>query len=239
MALNGVTFDLRTVKAQDDGVVRKALAGKDGIIYGCGLSYSGLNVTIAPGWFLTAGRVVQIDENLTLPISASGNTYARLRFKVDLSIAASASTFTQGMFAWDVSPSGSFAALTQEDIYNGGDVYEIEFCVVQIASSIVAGITRQLEQIRSTNARMVYATLDDAGWSGTGPYTQAVSVPGIVPGWDIVHFDLVDEPSSAEVTAATAAGPVRGKVTSAGILTITAYGDKPTIDIPIKIMIAG
>ncbi|MEL7608134.1 MAG: hypothetical protein AAGU74_01350 [Bacillota bacterium] len=238
MALNGVTFDLRTVKAQDDGIMRKALAGKDGIIYGCGLSYSGLNVTIAPGWFLTAGRVVQIDENLTLPISASGNTYARLRFKVDLSIAASASTFTQGIFVWDISATGSFTALTQGDIYNGDDVYEIEFCVVQIASSIVVGVTRSLSKVRSTNTRVVLTTLGSGSWSGaSAPYTQTVTIDGLAAD-DPAIAGLAMTATASEITAAQGAS-LLVTAQAAGQITVSAFGTKPAVNIPIMIKIAG
>lgn len=238
MAVNGVGFDLRAVQAKDDGIVRKVLSGTDGKLYGLAISYSNLNVTIQPGWFIVAGRLVQIDEALTIPIVATGNTYARLRFKIDLTIAASASTFTQGSFIWDVNSGGTFAALTQNDIYAAGTVYEFQFCVVQITSSIVVGVTSQLAQIKSTNTHSLTATLVAASWTGaSAPFSQDVTVAGITAD-SIATVALAMNATSAEITVAQKASLLATAQTT-NTITVKAYGTKPTINVPIQIVIQG
>ena len=233
MALNGITFDKRTVKAVDDGIVRQTLAGKDGILYGLGITYSGLNVTLAQGYFMAAGCLIQNDADLTLPITASGNTYARLRFKIDLTIAASATSFTQGSFIWDVDAAGSFDALVQDDIYDGDDVYEIEFCVVQITSSVVATVTRQLSQIRSvvdvTPLRFINTSVTTSSWNADVTYAdygfrKAVTLTGVTA---TMIPDVVFAPAEAasgnyaSVAVAYAGGIyLYAKAAPAGTITI-------------------
>ena len=237
MALNGVTFDKRVVKAPDDGIVRKVFAGKDGILYGLGITYSGLNVTLAQGYFLATGKEVNNDADLTLPITTAVDGYARLRFWIDLTIAASKTENTQSGFVWDFSESGTFDALVQGDLYGGDDVYELEFCVVQVSSLVVSGITRQLGQIRSTNTRVVYATLDADSWSGAGPYTQDVVVTGMTAD-GIASVGLDMDATSAEITAAQGAS-LLVTAQAADEITVSAFGTEPAVDIPIQIVIQG
>ena len=82
----------------------------------------------------------------------------------------------------------------------------------------------------------VPATLTTA-WSGTGPFTQAVTIAGMTATKNGI-IGLAPTATAAERTAAKAASLM---LTSQGTntITITADGDKPTIAIPIVVALLG
>lgn len=158
MAINGVTFDLRTVKSPDDSILNIATFGTDGYLYGCALSSSGMNLTVAKGYFVANGRLIQLDADYTSACSTTTDGYCRLKFQIDLSQAASGSSFTQGSFVWEWSATNSFTALAQEDLFNSNTTYEIEVCRASIASTNIT-VIRQWTRI---GAFTVPVTLTDS-----------------------------------------------------------------------------
>lgn len=55
--MNGIFFDLRTLRAVDLGAIFGKIIG-DGKVRGCTLSYSGANLTIAKGHMVAKGRLI-------------------------------------------------------------------------------------------------------------------------------------------------------------------------------------
>lgn len=142
MAITGIIFDNQIPTAKGlRGAFKSALS--DGIISGCNITYSDLNVTIGQGLINVAGGVFQVVGNEVIELSGS-NTYARIKAKIDLSGDATESSFTQVSFVADYANSANgFSALTQQDINTGsGTIYEAEICVVSKTSSAVTGIVR-------------------------------------------------------------------------------------------------
>ena len=72
-------------------------------------------------------------------------------------------------------------------------------------------------------------------WSGSGPYTQSVSVSGILAS-DMPHITPVYSTTNATaITQKEAWSCVSKAVTAAGKITFTCFEDKPTTAIPIQI----
>lgn len=143
--MNGIFFDLQTVRARDLGATFGGILS-DGKLSGCALSYSGVNLTIARGYYIAKGRLIEIDSAETLQTATTAASgYGRLRLVIDLSIAASESSFTQGKFVWDYASTNSFPALTQNDINDGANTaYQVEICRVSFANSQITGIVSQI-----------------------------------------------------------------------------------------------
>ncbi|WP_413778142.1 phage tail protein [Caproicibacterium sp. XB1] len=79
------------------------------------------------------------------------------------------------------------------------------------------------------------ATLPTSGWTGDGPYTQTVSVPGLTaamhPVMDLVQSDTV-ETAQAQLDAYAC---ISRATTADGSLTAICYDDKPDTDITVQL----
>ena len=168
--MNGIFFDLQTVRARDLGAAFGGILS-DGKLSGCALSYSGVNLTIARGYYIAKGRLIEIDSAETLQTATTAaNGYGRLRLAIDLSIAASESSFTQSKFEWDYATTNNFPALTQNDINDGANTaYHVEICRVSFANSRITGIVSQIG-----NARLkVAAHASTHATNGSDPITPS------------------------------------------------------------------
>lgn len=88
-------------------------------------------------------------------------------------------------------------------------------------------------------ARNVTVTLTAAGWVGdAAPYTQAVAVAEIA-GADTAGTIGLAAGTTAEQYDAAAAGKLLLTAQAAGQITVSAFGEKPGVDIPVLITIVG
>lgn len=128
MALSGVTFDGCSVSARDHGVLFSGLL-PDGVLRGCAVSYSGGSVTIAAGYLIACGRVIEVESATT--VAVTGTQYSQ----IVLTINASTPTFTLSCVN---SASTTFPALTQEDINDGASTtYQVELAVIDVGGGSV------------------------------------------------------------------------------------------------------
>lgn len=143
--MNGIFFDLRTLRAVDLGAIFGKIIG-DGKVRGCTLSYFGANLTIAKGHMVAKGRLIAFDNAETIASeTTAANGYGRLKLSIDLSQAASGTSFAQALFSWDYAATNSFPALTQNDINDGTNTaYQVEICRVSFYNSTISGIVSQL-----------------------------------------------------------------------------------------------
>ena len=84
-------------------------------------------------------------------------------------------------------------------------------------------------------SRASYTASITTTWSGSGPYTQTVSVSGILE-TDTPHImPVYSTTNSTAISQKTAWGCVSKAVTAAGKITFTCFENKPTTAIPIQI----
>lgn len=96
-------------------------------------------------------------------------------------------------------------------------------------------VTTQLNNKATTN--LYTATLLSSGWSSSAPYTQTVSVSGILstdtPIADVV-LDVVTSTAMAQISAWMCVSNIE---TADGYITATCLENKPEIDIPIQLKV--
>jgi hypothetical protein len=82
------------------------------------------------------------------------------------------------------------------------------------------------------------AKLTVAGWQGTAaPYTQVVSVTGVTVSNNVL-FDFASDITASELDVGMSA-MLRATGQAAGQMTIKAFGDKPTVELPVQFIILG
>lgn len=96
-------------------------------------------------------------------------------------------------------------------------------------------VTTQLNNKATTN--LYTATLLSSGWSSSAPYTQTVSVSGILstdtPIADVV-LDVVTSTAMTQISAWMCVSKIE---TADGYITATCLENKPEIDIPIQLKV--
>ena len=235
--INGITFDRRNVRAKDDAQVRRKMFD-DGILSGCGMSYSGKDLTIAVGSFLVSGRQIEVSVAETITSDTTeANGYGRLRFIIDLTAEPSETVFNQYRWEWDYQAANSgWPALTQEDINGEGDTYEVAMATVSFSASNISGVLATLPTITKAVPAVDYTASLSTTWTGsTAPYTQNVTVTGLSAKAKI-FVGLADNATDAEYAAAAAA-QLMCTAKAANQVTITARGTVPTIAIPIIVRV--
>ena len=244
--MNGIFFDLRTLRAVDLGAIFGKILG-DGKVRGCTLSYSGANLTIAKGHMVAKGRLIAFDNAETIASeTTSANGYGRLKLSIDLSQAASGTSFAQALFSWDYADTNSFAALTQNDINDGTNTaYQVEICRVSFYNGTISGIVSQIGGSAVNMAEHTHdyaaksqtktASLTVEGWeedAANAVWTQTVSVTGVT-----ANSNIIVSPAPASHEAWGAAG-IRATAQAAGTVTF-ACDTVPTEAITAQILIVG
>ncbi|MCD7726056.1 MAG: hypothetical protein LUI12_11015 [Clostridiales bacterium] len=160
MSFRGVTFNKQTCRSEDDALIFDTfLNSAVGRVRGVAVTYDDESIYIAPGYFMTYGRLVNVvgTETLTPEAIATGTQYNRLVFTIDLSLENTASEFNQGYFEF-LSSYDEYPSLTQEDLFDGGTVFQIPICKFELT---VDGIQSFVEDMGVVNISEVWATIED------------------------------------------------------------------------------
>ena len=96
-------------------------------------------------------------------------------------------------------------------------------------------VTTQLNNKATTN--LYTATLLSSGWSSSAPYTQTVSVSGILSTDTPIADVVLDVVTSTAMTQISAWMCVSNIETADGSITATCFENKPEIDIPIQLKV--
>ena len=156
--LRGVTFDQQSMTSSDFAHFQKVFLNNiDGVTRGCEVTKQGMSVFIAPGYFFVSGRLVQVtsSEEISLSQFSSETIYATIVFTVDMTKPNTSEKFNQGSFDVLTSTTG-YPELTQEDLEDGGTVYQMEFARVRIFGGIITNLTTTYKKLNAVG----FATAD-------------------------------------------------------------------------------
>lgn len=158
--IRAITFDKQLMKSEDFAhITRYFYQGKMGVTKGCEISQDADgNIVISDGYFSVYGRYLKIegDEVIEVPDIPSGTLYSILVFEIDLSQENTIDEFNQGRFRI-ISDASDYPELIQEDLDNGGTIYQMEFCRFE---NTVAGISNLLDT-RTILSLEMYTMQDD------------------------------------------------------------------------------
>ena len=125
--IRGISFDKQLFKSNDFALMTKRFFGNsDGIVEGCEVSSNAGNVLIEPGYFVASGYYTNLSSQEVIPV-----TTGKLVYEIDLSKTNTESSFLQG----------SFKVITiapiQEDLFNGGTLYQYPIADVVVTGGII------------------------------------------------------------------------------------------------------
>ncbi len=115
---------------------------------------------------------------------------------------------------------------------NKTDLSETNHTLANVQTSL-SGLAADVDDLK-----YVLVSLPASGWSGSAPYTQTVSVPGITEDWvpgvpSLAFYGSVDV--TELITKTEALGCIKMITSAAGTLTFTAPEDKPDRSINIRV----
>lgn len=171
MSIRGITFSKQIVTSNDDSHIYKVLlGGRKGRTSGCTITHGTDEIYITRGYFFASNRLVEISslESVSTPTVLSGTTYCRLVFEIDLTQTNTNEEFNQGAFKVLTSQS-DYPEVTQEDLENGGNVYQLPFVKFTKTVSGIGTFTVELEEIKYlTGDTTLYVSASGSDSSGDG-----------------------------------------------------------------------
>lgn len=171
MAIRGITFSKQSVSSNDDSHVYKVfLNGRKGRTRGCRMTYSTDDIYISDGYFFAANRLLEVSstETITTPVVSSGTTYCRLVFEIDMTKTNANAEFNQGYFKV-LSSTASYPDITQEDLEDGGNVYQLPFAQFTKTVDGIGSFVAQLETIGTIpQDATIYVSKSGSDASGDG-----------------------------------------------------------------------
>ena len=241
--IRGITFDKQLLKSGDHAhEVNHYYAGNMGVSKGCEVieNVDG-NLVVDAGYFIIKGRLVSVDgsETITVPIVPSGTLYSILVFEIDLTQVNTTTVFNQGTFKI-LSDALDYPTLTQEDLDNGGTLYQFEFVRFENTVGGIVVLTDTstvLDMVQYAKTDTLTATLPYTSWTGSSaPFSKAITVTGILS-TDYPNFDVeLSGTYATDITRKDEWAKVYGWVTSTN--TITFYATEvPSVDLPLIIKV--
>ena len=138
--LKGLVFNLQTFTSEAFALfIDKFLNGRSGVAQGCNLSNTNNSVTITDGYFVVRGRFLQIIGGITLDKITTNGFYS-LVCEVDLSQTNTTEQFNQAEIKV-ISNASVYPTLIQQDITNGGTIYQYEFARFKVEGGTITNFT--------------------------------------------------------------------------------------------------
>jgi hypothetical protein len=231
MAIRGITFSKQSVTSNDDAHLYKVLlGGRQGRTRGCKMTFGADDINISNGYFVAANRLIEITsvEVVTTPVVATGTTYCRLVFEVDLTKTNTTSVFSQGYFKVLTSNSG-YPSVTQQDLENDGNVYQLPFARFTKTVSGIANFVSELETIGYLGEnKIIY--VDYRGNDETADGTTAAPFKTIQKAIDYLPKNLAGHIAEIDIGFGTYTERVVAKDFYGGKLIIARPGNSCIIE---------
>ena len=129
--VKGETFDLQLFESEAFRHFINVFTNKQsGVTQGCNVTQNAQNITVSPGYFFIQGGLLR-EETGTDNEIPSGAGYYKLVYEIDLSKTNQKDIFNQGSYKF-IRSTGGYPSLTQEDLDNGGTVYQLPFCQFRV-----------------------------------------------------------------------------------------------------------
>lgn len=167
MTITGITYDNQGPTATSDAVFHENIF-TDGVLRGCEVSFVGAQITIAPGYLISAGRLCAFQSAETVSVPAQLGV-ARVVLQTNLGEESSSSVFRQlSLVVQTASTVGGLPALVQEDINGGGVIYQHPLCTLSVNST---GIQSVIEEPKGAQLNMRAVKIGAATFNGLADIT--------------------------------------------------------------------
>lgn len=135
--IKGYVFANQLANNEVDAMVfRKMLDYNDGVMQGMELSNTNASITVGEGVMMIAGRPIGVIGSETVAAGTDA-AYCLLVCEIDLSQTATIATFEQASFKI-IKSTTAYPSVTQEDMDNGGQLYQVEMARFRQTSSGIA-----------------------------------------------------------------------------------------------------
>lgn len=158
----------------DDAQLYKHLEPLSGVITGLALTASGSNsINVGAGWVVICGRVVAVTSETVAATLSPTATAGRLMIVIDLTDVDEPAKFVS-------TAEVAYSDLTQEDINNGGNVYQFEIARYNVASTSISGFARTAYDLPDARGAYPAGIITGLEWNrelhlgtlGANPYIE-------------------------------------------------------------------
>ena len=186
MANKVLTYANEVISAQSHAALFNS-GISDGILYGCNTTGGANNtVTIGAGMFVACGRICQIDSSTTISLGSS-QTSGYCLVKCVLPGQSNIPVFE---VVTGITDPNSPITLTQSDINNNGDKYEIAWVLVKLSANANPQITRIINKAHA-KALGIDITIPNGAndWDANSEHAaneQIIKVDGVTPTSNVI-----------------------------------------------------
>lgn len=134
--LIGYTFDEQLFTSEAFRKFQDTFLNKNsGVIDGCNVSKTNTTITVSDGWFVIKGALLREQGGTTLNVEQDG--YYSLVCEIDLTKENTETSLLQATIKL-IKGASTYPTLTQQDITNGGSVYQYEFARFRSSNSVIS-----------------------------------------------------------------------------------------------------
>ena len=129
--VKGETYNLQLFESEAFRHFINVFTNKEsGITLGCQVTKDSQNITISQGYFFIQGGLLRETTGTSNEIPTDAGYY-KLVYEIDLSKVNEKDQFNQGCYKF-IKSLGNYPDLIQEDLDNGGTIYQLPFCKFRI-----------------------------------------------------------------------------------------------------------